>query len=209
MKNTKSHRKRLFALGVIIVLAVIMVPVLIHFVSKYAQINSPLSSDGVLSYFGTFFTAIISVIIAIGTYSYNRKKDEAEYYEKIEQRKKDICPKLDVRLNPIGDRTYEIILNNYSKYNAKDIYILDRQLLRFLGSDREWKGLISFSASDEVDVIEIYTDIKEYICYENYPYPKELFLVYLDEDNNTVCHDYSARFGDSSIEYELTNTIYC
>ena len=113
-------KKHIKLLSAILALIFLVPPVAVHLIAKTSFADSPLTSDGILSYIATFVSSILSALLVIYSVRSERMNIEIQLQKEKDERKSDIRPHFNIALNQ-DEGEYEMSITNTSNYPIYDL----------------------------------------------------------------------------------------
>lgn len=153
------------------------------------------SPEALLGYYGSIIGSAIALAVAIIAYKQSKQINESETALALHQRRKEICPSLQVSVARISDGVYRLEITNHSPYNAVGVYLYEYSLHPCIrGNDT----MVKLITTDKQKTEYLYVH-PTYVELNNANLPKEIALIYSDRDNNHIS-DVFVCYGN---EYEL------
>ena len=166
-----------------------------------ALIKTNITADGMLGYLGASIGCMVAVSIAlIGVYREKKHDDENECL-RIDNRRREIKPHLQVKLKSREDGTFDVVFYNHNNI-ALDVYFIDRNVLPYVRKGQQKTIKVCFDFSKDI------FDAYYFECEMNGDYPEFFWIFYKNIDGNVISEKFQHYFEDGKHFYESTELGY-
>ena len=149
------------------------------------RIYTAISADGILAYCGAVISSIIALSIACISIYQSKKLHELDTDFRIYERKKEIYPSLQIKINKFSDY-FEIQITNNSTSPATQLYLFEYVLYPILKSNETIKKKFRVGG-DSANFLIV---DNSYCPINKSGYPEILNLIFYDVDNHLISLDF-------------------
>ena len=191
------------AILIALVAAVFLGPVIIWLFYSVIPtfLVTDISADGMLGYWGNMFSGCVSILVAVIALYQAGLIHRLEQEKSADERKQQICPKLQVALKKKGNY-FDLFIGNNAPFRAVGVYLFEYNMAPTVAENKHVKKRVVFQDSAPNGYIAI--DSGYYELDDN-GYPKSLVFCFTDIDNNLIEQEFRLVEGN---QYEFVRNCY-